>query len=193
MLISHWTCRSVRYRYWCRTELTEVSVTGIDLVSNIPKCRVPIFMLYRTYRSVRYRYWCRTELTEVSGTGIDVVPNLPKRPLPVIPAVCLGTYSTEHTFVTFFCLLPIFEIHKILHNKRPTVKIALIANLSYGLICGIWWSVDGNATWHLLNNHSPSSGSSRAQTRQKPDKNKKQRKGEHARKSAAEAKRYCCS
>ena len=128
-----------------------------------------------------------------SGTGIDVVPNLPKRPLPVIPAVCLGTYSTEHTFVTFFCLLPIFEIHKILHNKRPTVKIALIANLSYGLICGIWWSVDGNATWHLLNNHSPSSGSSRAQTRQKPDKNKKQRKGEHARKSAAEAKRYCCS
>ena len=32
----------------------------------------------------------------MSGTDIDV-PNLPKCPVPVIPAVCLGTYRTEHT------------------------------------------------------------------------------------------------
>ena len=133
----------------CRTELAEVSGTGIDVeptavptpvqtsipVPNLPKCPVPVLMTYRTYRSVRYRYSCYTELTEVSctgmkvctgtgGTGIHIVPNLPKRPVPVlmsyrsyqvsgtgidgipnfpkcpvpvIPAVCLGTYRTKHT------------------------------------------------------------------------------------------------
>ena len=106
--MSYRTCQSVRYRYWC-TKLTEVSGTGVDLVSKLPKCPVPVLMSYRTYRSVRYRYWC-TELTEVSGTGINVVPNLPKCPLPVmlpvillvIPAVCLCTYRTEHTLL---CML----------------------------------------------------------------------------------------
>ena len=70
------------------TELTEVSGTGIDAVPNLPKCPVPVLMLYSTYGSVRYRYESlyryrryrypyRTEVTEVSGTGIDV-QNLPK-------------------------------------------------------------------------------------------------------------------
>ena len=87
--------RYSRYRYICHTELTEVSGTGIDVVPNLPKCPVPVLMLYRTYRSVRYRYESlyryrryrypyRAELTEVSGTGIDVVPNLPKCPVPVL-------------------------------------------------------------------------------------------------------------
>ena len=100
--------RHSRYRYRCRTELTEVFGTAIDVVPNLPKCPVPVLMLYRNYRSVRYpyeslyrvpvpvsmsyrtyrsvwyRYWCRTELTEVSGTGINVVPNLPKCPVPVL-------------------------------------------------------------------------------------------------------------
>ena len=43
-------------RYPCRTELSEVSDTGIDVVPNLPKCPVPVLMSYRTYRSVRYRY-----------------------------------------------------------------------------------------------------------------------------------------
>ena len=73
---------SVRYRYGCRTELTEVSCTGIDVVPNIPKCTVPVLM-YRNYRSVRYRY-PYTELTDVSGTGMDFVPTLPKCPVPVL-------------------------------------------------------------------------------------------------------------
>ena len=81
--------RCSRCRYGCRTELTKVSGTGIDVVPNLPnevsgtgidvpklpKCPVPI----RTsvpYR--RYPYPYRTERTKVSGTGIDVVPNLPK-------------------------------------------------------------------------------------------------------------------
>ena len=106
--MSYRTYRSVRYRYWCRTELTDVSGTGID-VPKLPKCPVPIWksvpvpavpvsISYRSYRSVRYRYWRRTELTEVSGTGIDVipkvtevsgtgidvVPNLRKCPVPVL-------------------------------------------------------------------------------------------------------------
>ena len=95
-----------RYRYPCRTELTEVSGTGIDVVPNLLKCPVTVLMLYRSYRSVRYRYESlyryrryrypyRTELTEVSdtgmkvctgtsGTGIHIVPNLPKCPVPVL-------------------------------------------------------------------------------------------------------------
>ena len=97
LLMSYRTYRSVRYRYWCCTEVTEVSGTGIDVPSlpkspvpvwtSVPVPAVPVSMSYRTYRSVRYRYWCRTELTEVSGTG--------KR--RYIPPVCLGTYRTEHT------------------------------------------------------------------------------------------------
>ena len=91
--------RYSRYRYGCRTEITEVSGTGIDVVPNLPKCLVPVLM-YRNYLSVRhryeslyryrrYRYPCRAELTEVYGTGIDVVPNLPNCPIPV-----LMTYRT---------------------------------------------------------------------------------------------------
>ena len=50
-----------------RTELTEVSGTGIEVVPNLPKCRVPVLRLYRTtpvgkippeypYPGVGYRY-----------------------------------------------------------------------------------------------------------------------------------------
>ena len=106
VLMLYRTYRSVRYRYeslyryWryrypYRTELTEMSGTDIDVAPNLPKCPVPVLMLYRNYQGVRYRYEslyryrryrypCRTELTEVSGTGIDVVPHLPKRPVPVL-------------------------------------------------------------------------------------------------------------
>ena len=55
--MSYLTCRSIRYRYGCRTEVTEVPGTGIDVVP---------------------------EVTEVSGTGIDVVPKLPKCRAPVL-------------------------------------------------------------------------------------------------------------
>ena len=51
--MSHQTYRSVRYRYEslyryrryrypCRTELTEVSGTVIDVIPNLPKCPVPV-------------------------------------------------------------------------------------------------------------------------------------------------------
>ena len=42
VLLSYQTCRSVRYRYCCRTEVTEVSGTGIDVVPKLPKCLVPV-------------------------------------------------------------------------------------------------------------------------------------------------------
>ena len=77
------TYRYRRYRYPCRTELTEAFGTGIDVVPKLPKCPVPVLMSSRTHRGVRYRYSC-TEVTEVSGTGIDVVPKLPKGPVPVL-------------------------------------------------------------------------------------------------------------
>ena len=56
VLMSYRTCRSIRYRYWCRTEIAEVSGTGIRVVPNLPKCPVPAFVSYRTCRSVGYRY-----------------------------------------------------------------------------------------------------------------------------------------
>ena len=40
--MSYRTYRSVWYRYWRRTELTEVSGTGIDVVPNLPKYPVPV-------------------------------------------------------------------------------------------------------------------------------------------------------
>ena len=55
-----------------RAQLTKMSITGIDVVPNLPKCPVPVLMSYRTYRSVRYRWWRCTEPTEVSGTGMKV-------------------------------------------------------------------------------------------------------------------------
>ena len=108
--------------HWCRTELTEVFGTGIDIVPKLTqnKCPVQVLMLYWTYRSVRYRYWCctetyrrvrcryeslylyrryrysrRTELTKVSGTGIDVLPNSPKCMVPV-----LMSYRTYRSGIT---------------------------------------------------------------------------------------------
>ena len=92
--------RSAQYRYWCRTDLTEVSGTGIDVVPNLPMCPVPVSMSYRYYRSVRYRYWCRSELTEVSGTGN-------------IPPVCLGAYRTEHTLDFFTAISSVLSTEDI--------------------------------------------------------------------------------
>ena len=60
VLMSYRIYRSIQYRYWCGTELTEVSGSGIDDVPDLPKCPVPV--LYRIYRSIQYRYRCGTEL-----------------------------------------------------------------------------------------------------------------------------------
>ena len=49
-----------RCRYGCRTELTEVSGTGIDFVPNLPN---------------------EVHRTGTGGTSIHVVPNLPKYPV----------------------------------------------------------------------------------------------------------------
>ena len=62
--------RYSRYRYGYRTELIEVSGTGVDVVLSLPKCPEPVLMF---------------------------VPKLPNCPVLVIPAVCLGTCRTEHT------------------------------------------------------------------------------------------------
>ena len=47
-------------------------------VPNIPRYRVRVWMLYRTYQRVGYGCGCGTKLTKGSGTGMDVVPSLPK-------------------------------------------------------------------------------------------------------------------
>ena len=62
------------------TELTEVSGTGVEKIRNLPKCRVHVSKNYRTDRSVGYRYRNNAEPTEVSGTGIEAAPN--KYPYP---------------------------------------------------------------------------------------------------------------
>ena len=52
-----------------RTEHTKVSGTGMDVVPNLPKGRVRVWMRYQAYQRVGYGYGCRTKLTKVSGTG----------------------------------------------------------------------------------------------------------------------------
>ena len=52
------TYRSVRYRYRCYTELTEVSDTGIDVVPKLPKGLAPA-----------------RKSTGTGITGVHVVPN----------------------------------------------------------------------------------------------------------------------
>ena len=49
---SYRTYQSVGYGYSCRTELTKVSGTGTDVVRNLPKCRVRVWMSYQTYQRV---------------------------------------------------------------------------------------------------------------------------------------------
>ena len=104
VLMSHRTYRSFWYRYWCRTEHTEVSKPGtkvctatagtdMAVVPNLPKFPAPVLMSYRTYRSFRYRYCCHTERTEVSGTGntagiyrrYALVRTVPSTPLEYCP------------------------------------------------------------------------------------------------------------
>ena len=102
-LMLYRTYRSVRYRNWCCTELTEVSGTGIDAIpdwrkslvpvrKSVPVPAVPVSISYRTYQSVRIHIVSnlpkcpnpyRIELTKVSDTGMDV-PNVPKYPVPVL-------------------------------------------------------------------------------------------------------------
>ena len=67
-------------RVFCRgrTELTTVSNTGMDVVLNLPKCQLQVWIPYRTCQRVGYGYRCRTELTKGSGTGMDFLPSLPK-------------------------------------------------------------------------------------------------------------------
>ena len=59
VLISYRRYRRVRYRYWCCTEIAEVSATGmkvctatggtgIHVLSNLSKCPVPVLMSNRT-------------------------------------------------------------------------------------------------------------------------------------------------
>ena len=38
-----------------------VSGTGVEVIPNVPKCRVLVLRAYRTYRNVGYRYRARTE------------------------------------------------------------------------------------------------------------------------------------
>ena len=142
VLMLYRTYRSVRYRYEglyryrryqypYRTELTEVSGTGIDVVPNLcidvvpnlPKCPVPVLM-YRTYRSVRYRYWCRTELTEVSGTGIDVVPNLSKCPVPVL----MYRYRYQHRYrLGYIYQRHMYRAYPVFHGRIRLLGSPLFA------------------------------------------------------------------
>ena len=52
--------QSVRYRYWGRTKLTQVSGTGTE-VTNLPNCRVPVSSSYRTLPERSVGHGGRTE------------------------------------------------------------------------------------------------------------------------------------
>ena len=73
--MSHRAYPSVRYWCSCRTELHEVSGTGLGFLPNLVMCPVPVSILNRIHQGVRYRH---DGVTEVSGTGIHIVSTLPK-------------------------------------------------------------------------------------------------------------------
>ena len=52
--MSYGTYRSVRYRYWRRTELSEVSDTSMEVVPNLPKCPVAALSAVRINGMTRY-------------------------------------------------------------------------------------------------------------------------------------------
>ena len=84
-----------------------MSGTGIEIVPNLPKCRVPVLKSYRSFRSVGYGYWGRTEVTKVSATGIEFVPNLTGvfgrvlRPYPTLPRTSVGYSPSKYLPYTF--------------------------------------------------------------------------------------------
>ena len=115
------------YRYRFRTKITKVSGTGVDVMTDLPKCPVPLWMLYRRHRSARYRcesmyryrrhrYCSRTEVTEVSGTGIDVVP--------VILAVCLGTVSKKRYQAVGF---PCCRMLKLRSSREIRIDVPVLS------------------------------------------------------------------
>ena len=58
-------------RVFCRerTKLTKVLGTGMDVVPNLPKCEVRVWMSYQAYQRVGYGYGCFTKLTKNVGYG----------------------------------------------------------------------------------------------------------------------------
>ena len=125
VLMSYRTYQSVRYRYWCCTEVTEVSGTGIDVVPNLPECLVPVLMLYRNYWSIWY--------------GIDVVPNTPRCPVPVwksgpVPAVPVSISYRSYRSVRYryWCRTEVTEVSvtgiEVVSNlpKRPAPVISAV-------------------------------------------------------------------
>lgn len=82
------TYQRVGYRYGGRTELTEVSDTGNEVVPNLPKYRLPVFSAYRTrkYNGVFDRILRSTGSLGFLGKGVPVpgvclridFPNLPR-------------------------------------------------------------------------------------------------------------------
>ena len=80
--------RYARYRYGGRTERTEVSGTGINVVPNLPTCPVPV------WKSVPVPAVPVSISYKVSGTVMDVVPNLPNCRVPVL--MSYWTYGSVH-------------------------------------------------------------------------------------------------
>ena len=83
VLMLYRTYRSVRYRYGCRTELTEVFGAGIDIAPNLPKCPVPVLTSDRC--PYRYTLGC-------------MYRRYMHRVYPVLPAV-YAEYSRHFTAV----------------------------------------------------------------------------------------------
>ena len=72
--------QNVGYGCGCRTELTKVSGTGMDVVPNLPKCGVRVWMSYRTYQRVGEGYGCFIKLTKGVGYGTAACTRTRTRP-----------------------------------------------------------------------------------------------------------------
>ena len=66
---------SARGIFGGRTEVTEMSGTGTEVVPNLPNCRVPVLKSYRNYPIVGYRCRVRIELNRHGVFGRVLRPH----------------------------------------------------------------------------------------------------------------------
>ena len=85
------TYRRVRYRCWCRTELTEVSGTGIDVVLNLPKCPVPVTTFIFWWGRKNKSPFCLCRLKQASCQKSDAE-------MVLGPFVCLLVWFFSSSF-----------------------------------------------------------------------------------------------
>ena len=109
---------------------TEVLGTGVEVIPNLRKYRIPVSKSYRTYRNVGYRYRVRTEPYRSVGKGIEAVPNHFGR----VNTPCIRYNTATEVSGTSVVAIPNFQRCRISvltsYRTYRTVGIEFVPNVS---------------------------------------------------------------